>query len=130
VQIRAIAEKGGVIGLVGYAYFLGRELRPTLDRYIDHMDYMVRVAGEDHVCIGIDYFRFQEPVATLAEAQAMYDAAISSEKWSRETYAPPPYYYPEGIETPRTMLNLTQRLLELQLPHPSGVAAYPAGPPL
>ena len=111
-QIRAIAEKGGVIGVVGYAYFLGREQRPTLDSYIDHMDYLVRVAGVEHVCIGIDYFRFQYPVATEAEAQVMYDAAISSGKWSKETYLPPPYYYPAGIETPRTMLNLTRRLLE------------------
>lgn len=112
VQIRAIADKGGVIGVVGYAYFLGRDVRPTLDRYIDHMDYLVSMAGLDHVCIGIDYFRFQYPVATEAEARVMYDAAIASGKWSRETYAPPPYHYPEGIETPRTMINLTRRLLE------------------
>ncbi len=112
VQIRAVRDKGGVIGVVGFSHFLGTEARPTLDRYVDHMDYLVNVAGVEHVCIGLDYFRFQHPVATDAEAQAMYDAAIASGKWSRDTYGPPPYYYPAGIETPRTMINLTRRLLE------------------
>ena len=111
VQIKAVADKGGVIGVVGFPQFLGSETRPSLDRYIDHIAYLTNVAGAEHVCLGIDYFRYQDPVASEAEARAMYDAAISSGKWTREAYPPPPYYYPEGIETPRTMVNLTRRLL-------------------
>ena len=111
VQIRAVADKGGVIGVVGFPQFLGNETRPTLDRYIDHIAYLINVAGAEHVCLGIDYFRYQHPVATEQDARAMYDAAIASGKWTREAYPPPPYYYPEGIETPRTIVNLTRRLL-------------------
>jgi membrane dipeptidase len=110
-QIRAIADKGGVIGVVGFPQFLGPDPRPTLDRYIDHMAYLITVAGAEHVCLGIDYFRYQHPVATEQEARGMYDAAISSGKWTSASYPPPPYYYPEGIETPRTMVNLTRGLL-------------------
>ena len=111
VQIRAIADKGGVIGVVGFPQFLGNETRPTLDRYIDHLAYLIDVAGAEHVCLGIDYFRYQHPVATEEAARAMYDAAIASGKWTPDAYPPPPYYYPEGIETPRTMLNLTRGLV-------------------
>jgi membrane dipeptidase len=111
VQIRAIADKGGVIGAVGFGPFLGTDPRPTLDRYIDHIAYLVRVAGAEHVCLGLDYFRYQHPVASDEEARAMYDAAIASGKWSAGTYPPPPYHYPEGIETPRTMRTLTRGLV-------------------
>ena len=31
----------------------------------------------------------------------------SAGRWDPETYPPSPHYYPTGIETPRTWINLT-----------------------
>lgn len=52
-QIRAVARTGGVVGL---QHSPGRvhPTTPTLDRLLDHLDHMVRVAGIDHVGIGLD----------------------------------------------------------------------------
>jgi membrane dipeptidase len=57
-QIKVLAEKDGVIGITGFGP-AGELLKsetdvPTLDDFLDHLDYMVNVAGVDHVGIGLD----------------------------------------------------------------------------
>jgi membrane dipeptidase len=53
-QMRACAETGGVIGVVGFDGFLpGRQAR--LSGLADVIDYAVEVAGVDHVGLGLDW---------------------------------------------------------------------------
>ncbi|MEZ4522705.1 MAG: dipeptidase [Thermomicrobiales bacterium] len=111
-QIRAAAESGGLVGIVGYPAFVSDSPRPTLDEFIAHIDHIVNVGGIDHVGLGIDYYQGQAGVADLKTAAAMYRNALASGRWTPESYPPPPYHYPAGIETPRTLSNLTRRLLE------------------
>jgi membrane dipeptidase len=51
-QLRAIAARGGVVGVNFYPAFLGAA---TLDRVLDHIDYLARIMGADHVALGSDY---------------------------------------------------------------------------
>lgn len=51
-QLRAIARKGGVVGVNFYPGFLGAA---TLERALDHILHMVRVMGADHVALGSDF---------------------------------------------------------------------------
>jgi membrane dipeptidase len=111
-QIRAVAETGGLVGAVGFPAFVSRNLRPTLDEFIDHIAYVADLVGIDHVALGIDYFSGQAGVADDATAERVYRAAVDAGIWSPENYPPPPYWYPAGIETPRTLSNLVPRLLE------------------
>lgn len=111
-QIKAVAATGGLVGAVGYPAFVSDSSRPRLDQFIEHIDYTVQLVGIDHVGIGLDYYLGQHPVADLEEAKAMYEAAVESGRWRTDTYPPPPYHYPEGIETPKGLPNLTRRLLE------------------
>jgi len=53
-QIKAIAERGGVIGAVAIPSFVDRE-RPTLNRYVEHIEYMVDTVGYRHVGFGFDF---------------------------------------------------------------------------
>lgn len=53
-QILAIAERDGVIGAVAIPSFVDRE-RPTIERYIEHIAYMVDLAGYEHVGLGFDF---------------------------------------------------------------------------
>lgn len=54
-QLKAISDRGGVIGIVLYNYFLKTgENTPTLEDVFKHTDYMVNLCGEDHVGIGSD----------------------------------------------------------------------------
>lgn len=109
--IDAIANSGGVIGVVGFPGMVAAAARPSLDQFIAHIDALIERVGADHVGLGIDYYRLQAGVARDEEARAGYEGAVRAGTWST-AYPPPPHYYPAGIETPRTLPNLTQRLLE------------------
>ena len=53
--LRAIAERGGVVGILfGTVYLGGRELADVAR----HLEHAVRVAGEEAVCLGSDYDGF------------------------------------------------------------------------
>lgn len=110
--IRAIAARGGVIGTVGFPYFLTAHGQPSLDRFIDDIAYKADLVGIDHVGIGIDYYEGQHPVEDDAVARARYDERIADGSWRPAEYPPPPYRYPAGIETPETLPRLTARLCE------------------
>lgn len=109
--IDAIARSGGVIGAVGFPGMMGKETTPTLDRFIDHIDAIVQRAGIDHVALGIDYYPGQAGAISDELATRFYQKAVADGMWS-PAYPPPPHHYPAGIETPRTLSNLTHRLLE------------------
>lgn len=53
-QIKAIAERDGVIGAVAIPSFVDKE-EPTLERYMDHITHMVDTAGYRHVGLGFDF---------------------------------------------------------------------------
>jgi membrane dipeptidase len=54
--LKAIAEKGGYIGVLTIQGFINNKLEPTIDDWIDHIDYLVNLVGIDHVGIGTDYY--------------------------------------------------------------------------
>lgn len=51
-QIRALADRGGVIGINFYTGFLGQ---PTVERVAVHIDHMVRRGGVECVAMGSDF---------------------------------------------------------------------------
>jgi len=51
--IRAVAEKGGVVG-VYFMPFLALDMHPKGADLIAHVEHVARIAGEDHVGIGTD----------------------------------------------------------------------------
>mgnify|MGYP001066115200 CR=1 FL=1 len=110
--IRAVAESGGVVGTVGFPAFLTWEEQPTLDQFIDDIAYKANLVGIDHTGIGIDYYEGQHPIEDDAAATARYERRLAQGQWRAEDYPPPPYKFPQGIETPRTLLRLTERLVE------------------
>lgn len=59
-QLRAIAERGGVIGIHALPVFVD-ENRPTVDRLVDHVAHMVDLTGIEHVAFGGDFVRNDGP---------------------------------------------------------------------
>lgn len=53
-QLRALADNGGVIGLAFLPDFIDKD-HATLDRLIDHIEYVCDLVGDDHVGFGADY---------------------------------------------------------------------------
>ena len=53
-NLRAVAARGGVVGICQMRPFLTRKKADNLQAYFDHLLHAVRVAGIEHVCIGSD----------------------------------------------------------------------------
>ena len=92
-QLKAISDRGGVIGIVLYNYFLKiRDKTPTLEEVFAHADYMINLCGEDHVGIGSDmdgariedFPRGLETIADLPKiAQYFLDKGYLEERVSK-----------------------------------------------
>jgi membrane dipeptidase len=54
-QIRAIAQRGGVIGVVFYPTFLVSSGQARIDNVIQHIDYIKNLVGVDYIAIGSDF---------------------------------------------------------------------------
>ena len=55
-QIKAIADRGGVVGIIFNTAFLGGSLfRGRAERVAAHIDHAVRLVGADHVALGSDF---------------------------------------------------------------------------
>jgi len=61
-QIKALAEKGGVIGLTLYSppSEVRKNVRPTFEDFFTILDYVVKLVGIDHVGLGLDLAPFRE----------------------------------------------------------------------
>jgi membrane dipeptidase len=53
-QLKALAEAGGVIGVMCYKPFIDSQA-PSLSKMLDHIDYIVDLIGIDHVGLGMDF---------------------------------------------------------------------------
>ena len=110
-QIRAVAARGGTIGIVGYPAFVAPVPRPTLEHLIAHIQHIADLVGTDAIAIGLDYYDLMAGVAPTPVAAAAYQRLLAEGIWTTEGYPPPPWYHPEGLESPSGLPRLTAALL-------------------
>jgi len=72
LALRAMADKGGVLGLVQLNPYLGPNERNTLEDYLDHIDHAANLCGIEHVGIGSDREHRTVP-DTAEERQKLVD---------------------------------------------------------
>ena len=53
-ELKALADKGGVVGLYLMPYLGGAPNQPSKELVMQHLEHMLKVCGEDHVGIGTD----------------------------------------------------------------------------
>jgi membrane dipeptidase len=91
--LKALAAKGGVIGITAYAPFCettpGR--RPTIDDYISHISYVAERVGIDHVGVGSDFFEGESVIRFERFFRRRYPAVVRN--YTIDTV------YAEGFET-------------------------------
>ena len=85
-QIEAIADLGGVVGIMYHAAFLGGRSAKAVARHVEHV---IRVAGDDHVCLGSDWDGLIVPppdLRTVAELPVLL-RCLADRGMSEETLA-------------------------------------------
>ncbi|HEY3777619.1 MAG TPA: membrane dipeptidase [Rhizomicrobium sp.] len=113
--LRAVAQKGGVVGIYDLPYLTASPKQPTLDDYMAHMTHALSVCGEDHVGIGSD--SDLAPFDTSPKAMADFHKDVAYRKKSGLS-APgedrPPYVI--GLNTPRRSEVIADALMKRGYP--------------
>lgn len=99
--IHALAEKQGVFGVSGIPNQLSKANRQGIQDVLNHIDYVVKLVGVDHVAIGLDIC-FDDHVAFHR---------MIMKKFIRGTGQQLNAEYMEGIESPEEWLNITRGLV-------------------
>ena len=105
--LRAMADKGGVVGIAALGYFVGPRLgvETGFENYLDHIDHAVDVAGIDHVALCTD---FQiRGIKAWATRENWYEPRLVSFKPSYKVQWPP--WIPE-LDEPERFRNVAHGL--------------------
>jgi membrane dipeptidase len=54
-ELRFIVSKGGLVGVTMFPPFLAKGVEATIEDYIDAVDYVMNLIGEDSVAVGTDF---------------------------------------------------------------------------
>ena len=85
--LRAMADRGGMIGIVSLGYFIGPTEDTSLEDYLRHIDHAVNVAGIDHVGLASDYSL--RGIRATATRESWYEPRLKIFKPSYNVRWPP-----------------------------------------
>ena len=114
-QLRALADRGGVVGIFDLPYLTASPKQPALEDYLAHLEHALKVAGEDHVGIGSDVGIQPLDLSEKGMAEIRKDleerrtAGLSAPEEDR-----PPYVV--GLNTPRRIEVIADGLLKRGYP--------------
>jgi membrane dipeptidase len=110
-QLRALADKGGVMGIYDLPYLAASPKQPTVDDYMAHMEHALKVMGEEHVGVGSD--SSIQPFDTSPKGMAEFE---KSEKMRQQSGPAAPEEdrptYVVGLNMPRRIEVITDELLK------------------
>jgi membrane dipeptidase len=110
-QLRALADKGGVMGIYDLPYLAASPKQPTVDDYMAHMEHAIKIMGEDHVGVGSD--ASIQPFDTSPKGMADFE---KSEKMRQQSGLAAPEEdrptYVVGLNIPRRIEVITNELLK------------------
>ena len=108
-EMKALADKGGVMGIYMLPFLTVDTRQPTLEDYMQHMKHALDVCGEDHVGIGTDSMFFEVTDSDLKEMKKEEEdrkkAGVSAPGENRPPYIP-------DINTPRKLERVADALLK------------------
>jgi membrane dipeptidase len=98
-QLRFIADHNGFIGVTMFPPFLKRGIESTVDDYVEAIDYVINLVGEDCVGVGTDF--------TQGYGQEFFDWITHDKGRNRRLTNFGTVQNPEGIRTIGEFPNLT-----------------------
>jgi len=114
-QLRALADRGGVVGIFDLPYLTASPRQPTVDDYLAHLEHALRIAGEDHVGIGSDVGIVPLDLSAkgMAELNKQLEQRRAAGLAAPEEDRPP---YVVGLNTPRRIEVIADQLLRRGYP--------------
>jgi membrane dipeptidase len=108
-EMKALADKGGVMGIYMLPFLTASPKQPMLADYMEHMNHAIQTCGEDHVGVGSDVpfqpLTSKDLDAVHKDIEQRKAAGISAPGEDRPPYIP-------DLNTPRKMETLTAAMLK------------------
>ncbi|WP_206613443.1 dipeptidase [Parahaliea mediterranea] len=104
VAIKAMAGTGGVMGIAAVRQFVSAREPTTIKHYVDHIEYVAKLVGVEHVGIGSDQDMHGYD-SMSAQAQQAIRSGYSSSYAFREKIDV------DGFDHPRRVFDLVQELI-------------------
>lgn len=102
--IKAMAAKGGVMGITAVRNFVSNTEPTTVDSYVDHIDHVAKLVGIEHVGVGTD--------SDLKGYDALPEEIYKNLKASyKDSYGFRDRIDIEGLDHPQKMYDLTEALI-------------------
>jgi membrane dipeptidase len=98
-QLRFIVERGGFVGVTMFPPFLRRGSESTVDDYVEAIEYVLNICGEDQIAIGTDF--------TQGYGKSFFDWITHDKGYGRRLTNFGDIINPEGLRTIGEFPNLT-----------------------
>jgi membrane dipeptidase len=108
-QIKALAARGGVMGFTPLPGFVHKERKPTAEDLLNHIEYVIKLVGIDHVGIGLDFIEKMQDTKTIFPASLIWRTRRPDVFGTAHDFTDTPYA--EGIESVSKLPNLTRGLV-------------------
>lgn len=103
-ELRFIAEHGGFVGVTMFTPFLAKGIDATIDDYVEAIEYVMNIVGEDAVGIGTDF--------TQGHGHDFFEYLTHDKGYARRLTSFGKIINPLGIRTIGEFPNLTETLLK------------------
>ncbi|MFB9133667.1 dipeptidase [Vibrio sp. AK197] len=102
-ELKFIADHGGFVGVTMFAPFLKNGIHSSIEDYVEAIEYIYNLVGEDQIGIGTDF--------TQGQDQAFFEWLTHDKGYARRLTRFGEIINPEGIRTLGEFPNLTDALL-------------------
>lgn len=102
-ELKFIADHGGFVGVTMFAPFLKNGIKSTIEDYVEAIEYIVNIVGEDNVGIGTDF--------TQGHDEPFFEWLTHDKGYARRLTRFGEIINPKGIRTIGEFPNLTEALL-------------------
>ncbi len=103
-ELKFIADHGGFVGVTMFAPFLKNGINSTIEDYVEAIEYIYNIVGEDQIGIGTDF--------TQGHDQAFFEWLTHDKGYARRLTRFGEIVNPAGIRTVGEFPNLTAALLK------------------
>ncbi|MDW7746521.1 dipeptidase [Halomonas sp.] len=101
-ELKFIAERGGFVGVTMFTPFLRAGIDATVDDYVEAIEYVMNIVGEDAIGIGTDF--------TQGHGQDFFEWLTHDKGYARRLTRFGEIINPEGIRTIGEFPNMTEAL--------------------
>ena len=102
-ELKFIADRGGFVGVTMFTPFLRAGIDATIDDYVEAIEYVMNIVGEDAIGIGTDF--------TQGHGEEFFEWLTHDKGYARRLTRFGEIINPQGIRTIGEFPNLTEALL-------------------